>query len=72
MNHRRPFLMHKVRWMLTAALAGGSLFGACEVRLHDAVVGGTKEYLGSLLSPSSIPQLLLPGSDNASDTTNAP
>ena len=43
-NHRRQVL-RKVRWTLTAALAGGSLFGACEIRLHDAIVGGSKDFL---------------------------
>ncbi len=42
-NQRRR--IRKVHWMLTAALAGGSLFGACEIRLHDAIVGGSKEFL---------------------------
>jgi hypothetical protein len=63
-------MLRKLRWTLTAALAGGSLFGACEVRLRDAIVGGSKDYLSSLLSPDSVLQLLFPESDNASDTTN--
>ena len=58
-NHRRQVL-RKVRWTLTAALAGGSLFGACEIRLKDAIVGGSKDYLRSWL------ESLLPDASNAS------
>lgn len=72
MKPHRSLLLHKSRLILAAALAGGSLFGACEIRLHDAIVGGTKEYLGSLFSPGNIPQFLFPESGNASDTTTAP
>ena len=68
-NQRR---LRKVRWTLAAALAGGSLFGACEVRLRDAIVGGSKDYLSSLLSPDNVLQLLFPESNDASNTTNAP
>lgn len=42
-NQRRR--LRKVHWTLTALLAGGSLFGACEIRLHDAIVGGSKDFL---------------------------
>ena len=48
-NHRQQVL-RKVRWTLTAVLAGGSLFGACEIRVHDAVICGTKNYISSWLS----------------------
>jgi len=51
------------RWTLTAALAGGSLFGACEVRLKDAIVGGSKDFLSALISPDNVLQLLFPESD---------
>ena len=67
-NYRRLFL-RKVRWTLTAALAGGSLFGACEVRFRDAIVSGFKDYLRTLLDPSSILQLLSP---EANDTLDGP
>ena len=71
-NHRRQVL-RKVRWTLTAVLAGGSLFGACEIRVHDAVVGGTKDYISSLLSsPDALHNLfpyLFPSSGSGSDAT---
>jgi hypothetical protein len=60
-------MLRKVRWTLTAALAGGSLFGACEVRFRDAIVSGSKDYLRTLLDPSSILQLLSPEADDALD-----
>ena len=63
-NQRRS--SRKVHWTLAAALAGGSLFGACEVRLKNAFVGGSKDYLASLLSPDAVLQLLFPESDAAS------
>ena len=55
--------LRMARWTLTAALAGGSLFGACEVRLRDAIVGGTRDYLSTLLSPNNVLQVLFPESD---------
>jgi hypothetical protein len=63
----RQRMLRKVRWTLTAALAGGSLFGACEVRFRDAIVSGSKDYLRTLLDPASILQLLSPEGNNASD-----
>jgi len=51
---------------LAAALAGGSLLSTCETRLKDAVVGGTKNYFFSLLSPTSIVDLF-----SADDTDDA-
>jgi len=60
-------MLRKVRWALTAALAGGSLFGACEVRFRDAIVSGSKDYVRVLLDPANILQLLSPEADNASD-----
>ena len=47
---------------LAAALAGGSVFGACEARLKDAVVNGSKDYLAALLDPTLVLELLLDGS----------
>ena len=65
--------LRMTRWTLTAALAGGSLFGACEIRIHDAVVGGTKDFMSSLLSsPDALHNLfpyLFPSSDSGSVTT---
>ncbi len=48
---------------LAAALAGGSVFGACEARLKDAVVNGSKDYLAALLDPTLVLELLLEGSE---------
>jgi hypothetical protein len=52
--------------MVTATLAGGSLFGACETRLKEALVGGAKDYLFALLDPNTIVDMLYPETD---DTT---
>ena len=41
-----------------AALAGGTLFGACEMRIRDAVVGGTKNFLFTDLLPGALGELL--------------
>jgi len=74
-NHQRQVL-RKLRWTLAAALAGGSLFGACEIRVHDAVVGGTKDYISSFLSSPDALQLLFPylfpssGSDSDASSGN--
>ena len=72
-NHQRRIL-GKMRNTLIAALAGGSLFGACELRIHDAIIGGSKTFLYSLLNPDSLLQVLLPlpPSDTASNTTSGP
>ncbi len=58
--------------MMTAALAGGSLLGTCEVRLHDAVISGSKDYVSTLLTSEETLQLLFPfffPSDDGSDAT---
>lgn len=39
---------------LVATLAGGTLFGTCETRLHDSIIDGTKIFLVSLLDPSNL------------------
>jgi len=57
--------LSRARWILTAALAGGSLFGACEVRLRDAIVGGSKDFLRSLFDPTNILESLSQDSNNA-------
>jgi len=71
-NHERR-VPRKIRWTLTAALAGGSLFGPCEVRLRDAVVGGSKDFVSSLLTSEEVLQDLFPfffpPSDSGSDAT---
>ncbi len=72
MNNHQRHMIRMIRCTFLAALAGGSLFGACEVRLRDAIVGGSKEYLSTLLGSDSIFELFIPASDNASNTTNAP
>jgi hypothetical protein len=67
MTDRRQVL-RKGRWVLTAALAGGSLFGACEVQIRNAIVNGSKDFLQSLLDPTNILQSISPGSSNSSTT----
>jgi len=50
--------MKTLRWrakawtLLAAMLAGGTLFGTCEMRVRDALVDGSKSFLLSL--PSSL------------------
>jgi len=39
---------------VVAALVGGSMLSTCETRLRDAVVTGSKDFLFSLLDPSTI------------------
>lgn len=39
--------------ILAMALAGGTMFSSCETRVRDAVVGGSKNLLFSLLSPDN-------------------
>jgi hypothetical protein len=53
------------RWILVLAtgLGGGTLFGTCELRLHDAIINGTKLWVTSLLDPSNI------SIDGTADTT---
>ena len=71
MTNQRQQVLRKVRWTLTAALASGSVFGACEVRIHDAVVGGTKDFVSSILTSEEVLQDLFPyfypPSDSGSD-----
>ena len=52
---------------LMAALAGGSVFGPCQTRLHDAFIGGTKNFVFSLFNPALVlEQLGLAGGNAAS------
>jgi hypothetical protein len=53
--------MNTFRWrarvwtLLAAVLAGGTLFGTCELRVRDALVNGSKSFLLGLPS-SLVPQ----------------
>lgn len=58
-RHQRRILS-RVRYTLIATMAGGSLFGACEIRLHDAVISGSKDYVSSILSQEGVLQLFFP------------
>ncbi len=58
-KHQRRVL-GRIRYTLIAAMAGGSLFGPCEVRLHDAVIAGSKDYVSSILSQEGVLQLFFP------------
>jgi hypothetical protein len=49
--------------LAAAVLAGGTLFGTCEVRLHDAVIDGTKFFLLDLLDPSNYIEAATSGGD---------
>lgn len=42
----------KLAMTIAAALASGSLFGACEIRLHNAIVDGSKNFVFTLLDPA--------------------
>lgn len=55
----------KLAKTIAAALAGGSLLGACEIRLHNAIVDGTKGYVFTLFDPSLYDGLF----DDLFDTT---
>ncbi len=67
MTDRRQVL-RKGRWLLTAALAGGSLFSKCDFMLRSAIADGSKQFLASLLDPTNVLQSLSPGSSNSSTT----
>lgn len=41
----------KLAMTITAILAGGSVFGACETRLRTALVDGSKDFIFSLFNP---------------------
>lgn len=43
----------KLAITITAILAGGSVFGACETRLRTALVDGSKNYIFSLFNAES-------------------
>ena len=64
----RGRLPRKVRWMVTAALAGGSLFSKCDFMLRSAIADGSKQFLASLLDPTNLLQSLSPGSSGSSTT----
>lgn len=66
-NWRRPHL--RKLGAVVALLGGGSVFDACEVRLHDAFVQGTKDLVASFLDPAN----LIPATGNtASGNTTTP
>ena len=49
----------RLAMILAATLAGGSLMSTCQTRLKDAIISGSKDYLFTLLDPSSIAEFLL-------------
>ena len=51
----------KIARTLAIALAGGSMFSACDTRFKQGVVSGTESFLyNTLLNPSVIVNLLVP------------
>lgn len=58
----------KLGLTLAAALAGGSLLGTCQTRLKDAVVGGSTDYLYTLLDPTAIVGLLSDEMEGSSES----
>ena len=55
----------KLETSLFVLLAGGSVFTSCDTRFRQIVVGGTKNYVQTLLDPAAIVELLF--SDPAED-----
>ncbi len=49
---RRDRKRSGLAFAMLSTLAGGTLFGTCEVRLHDAVVGASKATFLQLLTDS--------------------
>lgn len=45
--------VRRVGLTLCAALAGGTTLQTCETRLRDAIVTGTRGYIGTLLDPTN-------------------
>ena len=39
---------------VAATLAGGTLFGTCQTRVHDALIDGSKNFFYQLLDPSNL------------------
>jgi hypothetical protein len=55
MNHSNSIqILRRRKWvgLLAATLAGGSLLETCQTRLRDGIVGGTENYILSLLDPT--------------------
>ena len=50
-------------------LAGGSLFAACEARVHDSIVGGTESWFLGLFDPANLEELGILDLDGETDTT---
>lgn len=64
--HRNRFQ----RWGMTlcAALAGGTTLQTCESRLSDAITQGTRNYISTLLDPTTLIAAFLVNED----TTDQP
>lgn len=39
--------------LLATSMGGGTLFASCEMRLHDAIIDGTKLWVIGLLDPNN-------------------
>ena len=52
--------LSKLSTLLALAVGGGTLFSGCQTRIKEAFVGGTKDFLTTLLSPDNV-ELLLSG-----------
>lgn len=57
-TNRRSAVRSKLAAVLLAVSCGGTLFSACETRVKDAFVGGTRDYFLSLFDPQSASGLL--------------
>ncbi|MCB9865375.1 MAG: hypothetical protein H6816_01875 [Phycisphaerales bacterium] len=49
-RHRRK----KLAAFLAIALSGGTVFGTCEMRIHDSIINGTQQFILGLFNPSNI------------------
>lgn len=65
MKHARSNWFRISRTMVIA-LTGGTVMGACDTRLRDAIVTGSKDYLFTILNPTNIISLFVP--EDATET----
>ena len=57
---RKTNFTRRILLVVTAFCSGGTVFGGCETRIKDAVVGGSKDFIGVILtSPATTNALLM-------------
>lgn len=69
---KRLTIRHRSRLAasLSLLLAGGSLFGACEMRFRDAFVAASQDFLFTLLDADTIVGLILDDSGAGTDDSS--